>query len=236
MTTQTKSVTNRYSGLVIVVAGFGLGLLAMLTDLSDGLTKTVLLALTDKGFLWALAAVLSGSAAATVRRGAFQGSLALATATTTYYGLVILMTDRWRGGVPVDGSNGLLYGLQSVGRAAAFWLAASVTIGGLLGSIGFWMRRSSHPLADLLAGIAGGALASGGVYSLVSWSYPIEAFWWVNPVVGAFTVVVSIAGPIVVMARRDAHSWSAGLAGFVIALVVCLCIWYGVSVVRNSYL
>lgn len=210
-----------------------------MTDTQDGLPQALLLGLTGRGFLWAAGAVLVALWAPTLRRAGVVGAMTLVGATAFYYGCILVLTDRWRAGIPIDGSSPLAVGLQSVARASLFWLAASVVVGGLLGMAGWLARYGDVRWAGLVSGALAGVLASGGIHVLISGTaIRIDDWWWVRPGMAALTAAASLCGGTVIIARRDTgqRSWLMFVAGALAALVICVPLWHVVTAVRTSYL
>ena len=220
-----------------IIAALVLGVVAFITDILRGLPHEVLLGLTSKGFVWAAGAVVVGLRASTARRAGITGAATLVGATVVYYSAILAFTDRWRAGIPIDGSSPVWYGLKSVIRASQFWSAASVAVGALLGVAGWVAVSADARLAAWTAGALGGVMASGGVYVL-SQSLgrgPGEG-WWVRPAVAALTAVASLGGAAVVAARRGGRPWGRFAAASLVALAVCVPLWAAVSWIRNSHL
>ncbi|GGM49268.1 hypothetical protein GCM10011608_37790 [Micromonospora sonchi] len=219
-----------------LLVGGGLGLFAFVGDELPGVAGMVVLTLTSSGFAWGGAALLAGYAAArrTVYRTAapISATVVLLVATTVYYGLILAHGRRWHLGELEDGGSSALAGLASVGRAAAFWFAASVAAGIALGHLGAVVRRGTRVQASTAAGVALGLLAGQGLEFLLGvrvWG-ALDAFFLGHILSAAVSVLLAAAGLTVLFAhRRTAKSWPVFVAASLAACVVGVLLWQQVG-------
>jgi len=211
--------------VVIVVAAVVLGLLAFAADGVDGVAGRVVTVLVSSGLAWGLAALLAGRAAGD-RRGAMTGAtVLLVSATLVYYLLILLVSRRWSGGSPADGSSGDGYGLRSLAVMTTAWLAISMIAGPSLGLLGQVTRAAPVPAAALAAGAACGLLSGQG------WQEIAIAPLWRRGVIGGAgpAQLVEVLLPVAVLVwlaagRRLWRAWPVlFLAMAVTATLSALC-------------
>lgn len=233
--------------VVVGVAAIGLGLLAFVADLVEGVLGQVLVALTSSGFAWGLAAFLLGRWSVTRRRAMIGAATLLAAATVTYYLLVTLVSRRWSGGTVFDAETGMArssdaYGLRSIAITAALWLAGSVIAGPLLAVLGQTVRSADHARAALAAGVGYGLLSGEGWYSL--WRTPLWRLDFADPYTGEFAVgvaaaeVIRIALPLGVLiwlavAHRLGRVWPTLVATMAASAAASTLIWAGIERSRS---
>ncbi|GAA1655480.1 hypothetical protein [Actinoplanes couchii] len=154
-----------------VLAGILLALLAYAGDDIDlGLdfwTAMMLSAVTSSGLTWGLAAFLIARTTGTRRQAMRNATVLLATATVTYYLMIVLISRRWSGGTLQDGSSADRYGLTHIAVMTGVWLAGSLAAGALLGILAHTVRHRCGPPAAMAAGAACGLLASESGYHLL---------------------------------------------------------------------
>lgn len=166
------------------LAGLALGALAFAADFCTGALAIVMLLLCSSTFAWGAAALVAGYLARDRRTAAGAAVTLLALATAGYYGLILIE----------DGSSAF----ASVLRASAFWLAASVAGGVLLGPLGQAIRRGAHRRTWAAAGFL--VLAGpGAVTALRLAGVPAVRPWFVEAV-----AEVAAAGAVTVLLVRRA--------------------------------
>ncbi|PZF88903.1 hypothetical protein C1I93_24515 [Micromonospora endophytica] len=157
-----------------------------------------------------------------------SATVLLLVATTVYYGLIVAHGRRWRLGELEDGSSSALVGLASVGRAAAFWLAASVAAGIVLGHLGAVVRRGSRVPASIAAGVALGLFAGQGLEFLLGvrvWG-ALDAFFLGQILSAATGVLLSTAGlPLLLALRRAPKSWPLFVTTSILAAAAGVLLW-----------
>jgi hypothetical protein len=154
--------------LVLVTSGsFGVGIFAFAADMLEGLVGAIAMALTSSGFAWGLIAYVIGYCAPSRVTAVAGSTMVLLLGTLTYYALVLWVSQRWRGGVLDDGSPADAAGIASVGRAIAYWVAASLLIGPLCGVVADLTRRGTNLQGSITAGMVFGALSAHGWYLLL---------------------------------------------------------------------
>lgn len=232
--------------VVVGVVAVGLGLLAFVADLVEGIGGQVLIALTSSGFAWGLAAFLVGRSARSRRQAAIGGAALLTTATLLYYLLVLLVSRRWSGGEIVDPVTGVstsadAYGLRSIAITTVLWLVGSVIAGPLLALTGLTVRSDSAARASFASGVACGLLSAEGWHTL--WRTPLWRLDFSDPYRGEFAVgvaaaeVVRIVLPLVVLmwlaiAHRLGRAWPTLIAATVTSASVGMLVWAGIEHAR----
>jgi len=151
----------------VFLTAAALGTAAFLSDLVPGTPGAVLLTLTSSGFAWGVTALFAGFRQKTRGSAVLAGTATLLIATVIYYFMILVISQRWRGGYFQDGSSADVSGLLSVGRAAAFWAIASLCAGPLLGFIGWKARAGSDRESALIIGAAFGLLSANGFHTLI---------------------------------------------------------------------
>jgi len=229
--------------VAVGVTAVGLGLLAFVADLADGIAGQVLIALTSSGLAWGLAAFLVGRHGGSRRRAAVGGAVLLLTATLVYYLLVLLLGRRWSGGYLEDGSSANLHGLRSVTIMAGVWLVGSLVAGPLLALLGHAVRMGTIPRAALAAGVACGLLSGEGWYALA-----VRPFWKLDlndPYRADFyrglavSEVIRVVLPLVFLAwlavaHRLGRAWPTLVAATVSSAAISALLWYAVGAGANS--
>jgi hypothetical protein len=224
-------------GVGVAVAAVGLGLLAFVADLVEGIGGDVLVALTSSGFAWGLAAFLVGRAAASQRMAAMGGGALLVSATLLYYLLVVLVSRRWSGGVLDDGRSADLHGLRSVAIMTGVWLVGSIVAGPLLALLGHAVRTGPAARSALAAGVACGLLSGEGWYTV--WRAPLWRLDYHDPYSAEFawglalSEVARLVLPLAVLlwltvVHRLGQAWATLVAATITAAATSALLWYAV--------
>jgi hypothetical protein len=216
--------------VMIGVAAVALGLLAFASDAIDGFAvRQVVTVLVSSGLAWGLAALLAGWTAPD-RRGAVAGATALlVSATLVYYLLILVVSRRWSGGLPMDGSTADWYGLRSLAVMTAAWLLASMVAGPALGLLARTTRTARLPSAALAAGAACGLLSGQGWQEITTTPPGAPDVAFVDRIGAA--QLVEIILPLAVLAwwatrRRLWTAWHIlSIAAVVTATLSALC-WH----------
>ncbi len=198
--------------VVVSAVAVGLGLLAFVADLVEGVGGQVLVALTSSGFAWGLAAFLVGRWALGRWRAVIAGVVLLVAATLIYFLLVTLVSRRWSGGSMVDPDTGMMtsadaHGLRSIAITALLWLVGSVIAGPLLAMLGQTVRSAGPAWAALAAGVGCGLLSGEGWFSL--WRTPLWRLDFSDPYTGEFAVGVATAEMVRIVLPLGALIWLA---------------------------
>ncbi|GAA0398721.1 hypothetical protein GCM10009541_47180 [Micromonospora gifhornensis] len=221
----------------LLLVGAGLGLSAFVGDELPGIAGMVVLTLTSTGFAWGGAALLTGYLTTSRALAPVSATVVLVTATVVYYGLIIAHGRRWRLGTLEDGSSSALNGLASVGRATAFWLAASVVAGVLLGGLGALVRRGSRIQASVAAGVVLGLLAGQGLEFLMifrAW-HALDAFFLGRVLSATVSVLLAMIGATVLLAyRRAPKSWPVFAATSLLASLAGALLWHQISSITTA--
>ncbi|MEV8516248.1 hypothetical protein [Dactylosporangium sp. NPDC051484] len=239
-TKSAPSSTQSRTGLLVrvLLLGAGLGLTAFLGDYVAGDTGQFL-TVVFSGAAWGCCALVAGYFAVAWTRAAVTGAAALVVATLVYYTLILVISRRWQGGVTEDGGSADLAGLASIARATAFWLAASICGGALLGVLGHLARTGDTFLSALCAGTGWALLAGQGLYLLL-----FAPGWLIADMFGhflffsaVFNVVLASVVVCTLYARRAARrSWPVVAAAAFGVSVVSVALWGVVEGVRTSAL
>jgi hypothetical protein len=183
-----------------------LGGLAYAADFCQGLLAVVMLLVSSSMFAWGAAGLVFGFAARD-RRGAIGAAVTVLTvATLVYYGIILVDGHRWRDAVADGDAFPGASSLVSVLTATAFWTAASIAGGTVLGLSGQAIRRAPPTVAALVAGCSFALLAGQGAVAAVQ-VYSRGAGWaWL--VEGVAEVVLAAALTAALLGRgRGPHRW-----------------------------
>jgi len=143
--------------------------------------------LLNSGVVWGLLAFVAGRLAPRLIVGAIAGVLSLVAAVSAYYAYATTLGDR-------------IWGIGPLLPVITRWMLAAVTLGALLGFLG-WLSRRRSKLAyiaiatPLVLAIGAFALSSGQSYSRV--------------IIGANVFVIlacGLAGAVMVARRRRIHA------------------------------
>ena len=234
------AAVSRYRNLPwtsLLLVGAGLGLFAFVGDELPGIAGVIVLTLTSTGFAWGGAALMAGYLAAQRASAPVNATALLVTATIVYYGLILAHGRRWRFGTLEDGSSSALFNLASIGRATAFWLAASVVAGVTLGGLGALVRRASRIPSSLAAGLALGLLAGQGLELLMifrAW-HALDGFFLGRVLSATVSVLLAVIGSTVLLAyRRGSKSWPIFGATSVLASLVGALLWHQVGSITTA--
>ncbi|SFF12409.1 hypothetical protein SAMN05421541_106211 [Actinoplanes philippinensis] len=167
----------------------------------------------------------------------------LVSATLVYYLLILVISRRWGGGTPADGSSADWYGLRSLAVMTAAWLLVSMAAGPLLGVLGRLARIAPMPNAALAAGAACGLLSGEGWLQIVA--APPWRLWAVDGPDASFargvlvTEVVEILVPLAVLAwlvsaRRLRHVWPQVLLAMAVTATLSAGLWHLVRITANQ--
>lgn len=198
----TDPKSSRWLLAYILLSGTSLGYLAYLSDLITGIPGAVLIALTSSGFAWGIATFAAGYWSSNLRAASFGGIMILSLATLVYYACVVVLSQRWRGGVLDDGTPADAIGLQSVLRASVFWLLGSLVAGPLFGMLGWVIARGRDKWRPMALGLLFGLLSGQGLDTLVfvgSW-HRLDRFG-IGIALGATLIVVGAASFTLWLAR-----------------------------------
>ncbi len=195
-----------------------------------------MLTLTSNGFAWGAAALVAGYFVRAARRAPVVATALLAVATAVYYGLVLVVSQRWSWATLNDDSSGDVVWLLSVARAAGFWMLIAVGAGPVLGRLGHAIRNGSRYRSSFAAGLAFGLLAAEGLFQLGRFRWPIlDDFVRVIVVSSAATVALSLIVTVILLMRRPAcASWWAYLASAVVAGGLSSMLWGLIDIFRSS--
>lgn len=220
------------SGLVVVIfSGLSLGVLAYVVDSLPGEWGLAIRELVSSGLCWGLVVFGIGYRASTAIKAAVAGVSTLLLATITYYGLIlILSSDRWRGGMMEDGSSAAIAGLASIARAFVFWAAIAIGVGIVLGVLGYGVRARSKIEASVASGSAFGLLASQGIFVALFVNFGDSAL--LVPAIAS--ILLALAAAIGALVGRIDRSWLAFVAASAAIGSTGVFLWWLIYMVRIS--
>jgi hypothetical protein len=211
----TRAPLRPSSGLLVIVVVLLAavdGLAAWLADQTVPSWIALLLAAMGGSYqAWAFTAILVGWFSGTIARGARAGVAVLVGATAAYYLAIVVSSSR-------------TVGFQSLGQAAALYVAVAVPAGLVCGGLGAALRVARGRTATLLGAASAGLLLADAALAFVSYvrdpnsppvliGYPWESL---IPVV----VVIALAFAM----RRQLNATGAVLLGVPVALLVGSCL------------
>lgn len=195
----------------------------------------MILTLTSNGSAWGGAALVAGYCTRRSTNARAPATALLLIATLAYYALILLFSQRWRGATLEDGGSAAGQGLASLARIAAFWLAASIIAGTVLGYLGHTIRHGSRQWASVAAGVAFGLLAGEGSCVLLfvpAWRSD-TAYGHALFLSATFTIFLAIAATVSLLARRGSgRSWWIFIISAIVAFVLGVLLWRQIQAVR----
>ncbi|MFC5006767.1 hypothetical protein ACFPIJ_54275 [Dactylosporangium cerinum] len=197
--------------------GVVLGGLAYAADFCQGTLAVVMLLVSSSMFAWGAAGLAFGFAARDRRSAIGAAVTVLTVATLVYYGIILVDGHRWRDAVTDGDAFPGASSLVSVLTAAAFWTAASIAGGTVLGLFGQAIHRARPTVAALVAGCSFALLAGQGAVAAVH-VYTLGAGWaWL--VEGVAEVLLAAALTAALLGRAPGpHRWWT-FAGAAVALL-----------------
>lgn len=226
--------------LALVAAAVVLGALAFAADFVPGIAGGVMTGLVSNGAAWGAPAAIVGFTCARRRSAMVRPAVMLMIATTVYYLGILLVSRRWdiAGSSLSSGESTAQIGLASLGRLWLIWLAIAITIGALLGLLGYAIRRAGPRVSGAAAGAATGVLLSEGL-SVALWAVP--AYWDLShpgssrPVSLLVAMAVAVVVPVVLAGARRRHIawWLYAIAAISVALAGAG-LWHFVEALRNG--
>ncbi|WP_344612076.1 hypothetical protein [Dactylosporangium salmoneum] len=211
--------------------GVVLGGLAYAADFCQGLLAAVMLLLSSSMFAWGAAGLAFGFAARDRRSAIGAAVTVLTVATLVYYGIILVDGHRWRDAVTDGDAFPDMSSLVSVLTATAFWAAASVAGGTVLGLLGQAIRRARPNVAALAAGCAFALLAGQGA---VAATHTLGAGWtWL--VEGAAEILLAAALTATLLGRGPGPSRWWTFAGAAVALLAAsYAVWVELDTIRTT--
>ncbi len=193
-----RGLPSSVSVLIAALVGGAVGTLEAVADSSAGLVHGALNVITGSGAGWLLATLLCGALSRRLAAAIVTGVATLCATVVSYYTVSPLLGPAGRG--PVD-----------LTAAAMAWGGLAIVAGPIFGVLGWLLRQGTRAARTWAVGLAGGALASQGVY-LLSSGDPAYGHGAINLVV-AYGSVVAAATLIIV------NAWGRRIIGAVIIAV-----------------
>ena len=186
--------------------GVVLGSLAFAADFCHGILAVAMLLVSSSMFAWGAASLAFGFAARDRRSAIGAAVTVLAVATMVYYGIILIDGHRWRDAVTDGDAFPGASSLVSVLTAAAFWTAASIAGGTVMGLFGQAIRRARPTIAALVAGCSFALLAGQGTVTAVRVSTLGAGWAWL--VEGVTEVLLAAALTAALLGRGPGqHRW-----------------------------
>jgi hypothetical protein len=224
------------TALTIGLSSIALGAGAFLGDAVHGIPGSLLLALTSSGFSWGIVSLLMA-----FRQDRRSSAMAASTtfllgATVIYYLLILVFSQRWRGGYLDDGSSTYAAGLLSIGRAAGFWMIASSLAGPAIGILGWRLKTGGNRESAILAGITFGLLSAQGLHIIFffrAWTL-LDTFGTGLLLSALLTVTISALTTLyIVTSRKLASQIGIVLTSAGLSALLGLSLWRLVEIART---
>jgi hypothetical protein len=225
-----------------VFAGVALGTAAFSADVVPEAVGRFLVPAFSSGFAWGVVALAVSFFAATLTSALVAGVGTLVLAALIYYGLVVLLSQRWYYGSSGSGPEGVasLDGLSSVMHASAFWLVGSLFGGLVLGCLAQFVRVGSTRSASIALGVAFGLLIGEAAYAVFHavfiWVGPVDSFVWAR--IESAAVQLLLATAVLVTVRLRCRLVSLRLLLLLptaaVSTVANVAIWQFIESVRTT--
>lgn len=225
--------------LLSPAAGISFGVAAYGSDLLSDPANRFITPVVSSGFGWGVAAFAVAYVAPTARSAVVGAISALAFAASTYYGLVVLFSDRWR---HQDSASDLGWeqaeSLFPVARAAGFWLVGALLGGMALGVLAHITRTGSTRTAGVACGLAFGMLAGEASYTIFHaffiWVGPMSSFTWDRLQSASMQLAFALFFAIAVLRLRRAALLPTFLPVATASTLAGIAIWHVIQTVRTS--
>lgn len=195
--TEVRSRTDAVPTVVVaVVVALALG---ALTSSAQGWLPEQVASLANSAAPWCAVAFLLALPARSARSAAAIGALVLGALVAGYY-----LTSDLRG-----------FGVST--RAVAFWVAAAVVAGPVLGLAAHLVRRGEGLLAGAACGVPAGLLVGESLYGMLFVAATTSPTYWVVEVVAGVVLLVVLAAARL---RRRTEVAAAVLTAALVAGVV----------------